>query len=419
MKGKKIVSLLTAGVLVGTLLAGCGNSTSSGKPASSAAEEQGGSAEGKTVALALGDASDYYIGTMVGETVKTAFEEAGCTVQILDASSNVATQTNQIQNAVTTGVDLIYVFPAGDGASYSDVLNQAKEAGVKTLMSNNYPGDDVVDCFVGNDEFQMGVMMAKLVSDWAEETFPDAGAGEVPVLICESSFNENAIRRCLGMRMVGEKFLREADLAAIDFVSKDGDAVTYVDEAGNEQAVDEPTGGLILDEEGHAQLNPYYNEKVKIIEYSNRNTAGTDSSEAQKAVENSITMGETGLKAVMSYGDVGAAVDTKCQELISQGKITTSIDDFAVFCSDLTDTNQELILSDSSLLKGVMASGDLIRTVCDDGVKMVNGETVDEFTMMPLSYITANDDASDLETVYYTDGEQLPDTALFFPDSTM
>ncbi len=57
-------------------------------------------------------------------------------------------------------------------------------------MSNNYPGDGVLDCYVGNDEFQMGAMMAAMVSEYIEETWPDAGAGEIPVLTLEASFNE-------------------------------------------------------------------------------------------------------------------------------------------------------------------------------------------------------------------------------------
>lgn len=412
---KRVLSLVLSGALVIGMLTGCG-STATSSTANTSMESAGSSAK-VNVSISLGNASDYYIGTMVGENVKKAFEEAGATVQVLDGADNVATQVDQIQNAVTSGANIIYVFPAGDGASYADVLTSAKEAGIKTIMSNNYPGDDVVDCYVGNDEFQMGVMMAKMVSDWADKVYPDAGAGEVHVLALEAGFNENSIKRCIGMRMVGEKFLRTADTATVGFVKNDSDSVTYLDAEGKEQQVDEPTGGLILDKDGHAQLNPYYNEKITIVTYSDRNKVGTDATEAQKAIENTITNGENNLNAIMAYGDVGAASDTKAQELIESGKITTSADKFAVFCSDLTDTNEALIKDSSSLLKGVMASGDLITTIQEDAKKMVAGEDVEAYTMMPLSYIVANDDGSDIKSVYYTDCDQLPDTTEFFQKS--
>lgn len=412
---KRILAALLTGVMAVSLLAGCGTTDEGGADAAVSTKKAD---DGKvSVALSLANAADYYIGTMVGDSVKTAFEEAGATVQVLDGANDVTNQINQIQNAITSGADIIYIFPAGDGPTYYDALQTAKEAGVRTLMSNNYPGEGGADVYVGSDEFQMGVMMSAMVSEWADSNYPEAKAQEVGVLIVESTFNENAIKRCLGMRMVGERFLREGDTATVKFAKEEGEPATYLDENGKETAVDEPTGGLLLDKDGHAQLNPYYNEKIKIIEYSNRNSAGTDSTEAQNAIENAITMGEKDLKAVMSYGDTGAAIDTKVRELCSDGRIMTPVDKIAVFCSDLSETNKNLILSskdNSSVLRGVMASGNLIGTLQEDAKAMVKGEEVPEYTMEPISYMTANDDGSDVKTVYYTDCEQLPDTEEFF-----
>lgn len=424
---KKIISMLLVGSML--MLTACSSgkapaeSTSNGTQANvtSAASE---SEKGKTgdqlkVALSLGDASDYYIGTMVGEKMRAAFEEAGASVQILDAQNDVATQINQIQNAVTSGVNIIYLFSSGDGPTYADALQLARQAGVKTLVSNNYPGDGVADVYVGCDEFQMGVMMSAMVSKWVDATYPDAAPGTVDVLTLESSLNQNSIKRCLGMRMINEKFLREGDLATMYFKKTNGNSVTYIDADGKEVPVDEPTGGLLLDENGHAQLNPYYNPKVNLVEYSNRNNTGYDSTEAQKAIENAVTMGHTGLTAVMSYGDTGAAIDTKMRELKEDGRITTDIDKMAVFCSDLTDTNRDLILKSAkneSVLRGVMASGDLISTLQKYAKAIVDGEDVPAYTMEPLSYVMSNSDGSDVESAYYNDGAQLPDTSKFFPN---
>lgn len=369
------------------------------------------------VALSLADQSDYFIGTMVGTAIEKAFKDAGAEVQILDGANDVQNQVNQIQNAITGGADIIYIFPAGDGEVYCDVLTAARDAGVKTLMSNNFPGEGYADAYVGADEFQVGVMMAQLVSDWVNEKYPDAGEGEVGALILEASSNQNMIKRCLGMRMIGEKYLRKADMASIYFVKEEGDPVTYIDEDGNEVEVEEPTGGLLLDEDGHAQLNPYYNEKVKIIEYSNRNSTGYDSTEAQNAIENAVTMGETSMRVVMSYGDTGAAIQEKMKELCEDGRIDAEVSEVAAFCSDLTDTNKELIeksVADESVLRGVMTSGNIIATLSDRAAAMVKGEEVEAVYMEPLSNVRAGEDGI-VETVY-TDCPQLPETEMFFAE---
>jgi ABC-type sugar transport system substrate-binding protein len=370
------------------------------------------------VALSLALASDFYIGTMVGQSVKNAFEEAGAAVQVIDAGNSITDQLNQIQNAITSGSNIIYIFPAGDGATYFDVLQMARQAGVKTLMSNTYAGEGGADVYVGSDEFQMGVMMSAMLSAWADKTYPAARTGEVNVLIVEGTFNESAIKRCLGMRLVGEKFLRTCDTAAVYYIKKDGPAVTYLDKNGKETAVDEPTGGLLLDSSGRARLNPYYNAKIKLIEYSDRSYTGTDDMGAQNAVENVLTMGYKNLHAVISYGDTGAAVETKVRELCAEGKITTDIGKIAVFCSDLTDINRGLILNSynsASVLRGVMGAGNLIGTLQDYAKKMVNSENLPAYTMEPISYMTANSDGSGIRTVYYTDCPQLPATEEFFP----
>lgn len=416
MKKKIIAMFLVAAMAIGTLV-GCGSTDA---PANGSATGETAGNEELQVVLSLANSADYYIGTMVGGAVEAAFIEAGVTPQVVDGADDVNNQINQIQNAVTGGADIIYVFPAGDGETYADVLKAAREAGVTVIMSNNYGGEGVADAYVGQDEYQMGVMMAAMVSAWADATYPDAGAGEVGVLALEAAFNQNAIKRCLGMRLVGEKFLRYADPAAIDYVKVDGEPVNYIDENGNEVAVDEPTGGLILDENGYAQLNPYYNEKVKIITYADRNAVGATPVDAQNALETTVAAGEN-VVAVMSYGDTGAAVEAKMQEMVQDGRIKADISKVAVFCSDLTDVNRELILKsadNSSVMRGVMASGDLIGTICEYAKMAVAGETLPEYMMQPLSYIMVNEDGTDIVSVYYEDLYALPETNLIYTGYT-
>lgn len=418
---KRIIALLLAAMMV-LSMAACGNEAGSDPAASSSQTVSGdpGTATKSTkVVISLANQADYYIGTMVGATVEAALKETGADVQVIDGANDFNTQNNQIQNAVVQGADLIYVFPAGDAEVYHDSLMMAMDAGIKTVVSNNYPGEGACDAYVGSDEFHMGAMMSLMLSKWVDETYPDAGSKEIDVLILEGTFNNTAIRRCLGMRLVGEKFLRQADVSTIDYVRTEGEPVNYIDANGNEIAVDEPTGGLILDENGHAILNPYYNEKVNLITYSDRNYTGTDASGAQAAIDNTVTNGAD-LKAVISYGDTGIACSTKMIELCQDGRISaTDLSGIAVFCSDITDANVEAIKAsvtapETSVLRGVMAAGDLIQSVIDACIALMNGESVEAYKMEPLSYVIANADGSDIESVFYTESAQLPETLLFF-----
>lgn len=184
---KKVLSVLM--VLTVLIFVGCSTN-----------EDENGSQV--DVVLSLANSSDYYIGTMVGEKVKGAFEEVGASVQVMDAATDVATQITQIQNAITAGTDIIYIFPAGDGATYYDVLQVAREEGVKTLVSHNYPGEGGAEAYVGADEFQMGAMMTAMVSEWVDESFPDAGADEVDVLIVESTYDEKMFGNEINWREV-------------------------------------------------------------------------------------------------------------------------------------------------------------------------------------------------------------------------
>ena len=366
--------------------------------------------------VSLADSSDYYIGTMVGAQVQAAFESAGAKVDVLDAATQISTQLQQIQNAVTKGTDIIYVFPVGDAEAYHDPLVAARQAGVKVIVSNNDPGEGAYDVYVGSEEFYMGAMQAAMVSKWIGDNLP--GASQVKVLILESHFNETMAHRCLGMRLIGEQFLRQCDIQNMYFVKTPGNPVTYTDASGNEQSVDEPTGGLILDSSGHAILNPFYDPRVILIENSNRVSTGVTATEAQAALEAAVTNGNSDIQIIMAYGDVGISMSDKVLEMCNAHTLTNSPDKIAVFCSDATDNNvaaiKSSIDSSASVLRGVMAAGDLIATVCDYAKRMAQGENVQDYIMEPLSYELA-DANGNIITVYYTDIHQLsPDISEFF-----
>ncbi len=244
---------------------------------------------------------------------------------------------------------------------------------------------------MGSEEFYMGAMQAAMVTDWINTSLPDAQ--QVKALILEAHFNETMAHRCLGMRLIGERFLRVADIESMYFVRSDGDPVSYIDESGAEQPVEEPTGGLILDSDGHAILNPFFDSRVTLIENSNRVSCGVTATEAQAALESAVTNGHQDIQVIMTYGDVGISMNEKVLELCNNGALSNDASKMAVFCSDATEANTEAIkrsIDNSSVLRGVMAAGDLVQTLCDYAAMLVNGESAPAYTMEPLSYVTTD-----------------------------
>lgn len=406
---KRIFSLIVVCFMILGLVTGCASGTNKTNNKTSTSSENnsknsGTSTNGKIdVAVSLADASDYYIGTMVGAKVVDAFKKAGANVDVLDAASQVTTQLQQIQNAVTKGAKIIYVFPAGNGEAYTDTLRKAREAGVKVMVSNNKPGDGSYDVYVGSEEFYMGAMQAAMVTQWINNTMPQAK--EVKALILEAHLNQTMARRCLGMRLISEKFLRKADLTNMRFVKTQGPTVYYKDSDGTVKKVDEPTGGLILDKNGYAILNPFYDPRVKLIETANRTSVGYTATEAQAALDNAVTNGNNDIQVIMAYGNIGIPLSDKVIQMSKAGRFKYDLSKMAVFCSDATDANLKAISQSSNnttVLRGVMASGDLVKTLCDYAAKLVKGQPVLRITMEPLSYVMA-DSTGQVKTVYYHD----------------
>jgi hypothetical protein len=187
------------------------------------------------------------------------------------------------------------------------------------------------------------------------------GIGDLKGLIEQASTIPQNVERCCGLKIIGEKFYRTMDYSTGLFIKTEGPPVTYIDENGNEVPVDEPTGGLILDDKGHAMLNPYYDERVKIISISNRDVKTNIG--AQEALDVFMQTEEAkGLKCILCFGgDASVGASEKLLSMHEQGHITEDLSKLAVFGADLTETTKKKMLeslTNKSLLRGVLNQGD-------------------------------------------------------------
>ena len=113
--------------------------------------------------------SDTYIGT-VRTALKTDLDTAKVASTFYDGAGNQATQTGQIEDAISAGSKLLIANLVEQTASGLSVATKAKTAGIPVIFFNREVSDDAVKaydqaCFVGTDPDQAGYMQGDLIAN--------------------------------------------------------------------------------------------------------------------------------------------------------------------------------------------------------------------------------------------------------------
>ncbi|MCI6042666.1 sugar ABC transporter substrate-binding protein [bacterium] len=187
---KKLLAMgiaLTMGV---SMMTGCSvvsdGSSSNAKESSSEAEDTADAAEntdeaeadtaGQKIALFMTHMSNEFTVTL-SSAVEAEVKSRGYDYSVYDAGQDAATQADQIEQAITLGVNGIIIEPVSvDGIVPS--VKAAKEAGVKVVIVNQRISEpEAADCYVGADAATTG---AKLM----EEVMKDINAeGNIALLL--------------------------------------------------------------------------------------------------------------------------------------------------------------------------------------------------------------------------------------------
>lgn len=128
MKMKKLAAIMTAGVMMAGMLAGCGSSSSDTGTGSAASTTSDGAY--KIALIQQHQTNAFQIAVTEGAEAKA--EELGVDLTILSADQDAATQISQIEQCVTQGYDAILfepVDPDGLGAA----AKAASDAGVVVI----------------------------------------------------------------------------------------------------------------------------------------------------------------------------------------------------------------------------------------------------------------------------------------------
>jgi methyl-galactoside transport system substrate-binding protein len=172
---KKFLSVLLGVVIGATMLTGCGKkeTTSTAEPTKAATGTVVGAkgVDGKKIGVLIYKFDDNFM-TLYREELKSYLEAGGAEVTVMDGKNDQAEQTNQIQNFITQGVDVLIVNLVQSSAA-EQVTNQCAEAGIPVVFINREPdatekdrwaADSIKATYVGADARQSGTYQGEIIA---------------------------------------------------------------------------------------------------------------------------------------------------------------------------------------------------------------------------------------------------------------
>ena len=211
---RKAVSLVLALTMVASVVAGCGSKKEAAttEPAATedaAAEDTTAADTADAAADAAGDAdlADKKVGVCIyqfADNFMTLFRgelenylvEQGFSkdnITIVDGANDQATQTNQIQNFITQGVDVLIINPV-NSSSAETITDMVVEAGIPLVYINREPdaseeqrwADNNWDVtYVGCDARQSGTYQGEMIADLGLDTVDMNGNGKIDYIMIE------------------------------------------------------------------------------------------------------------------------------------------------------------------------------------------------------------------------------------------
>ena len=178
---RKFLSVLLAGALAVSMLAGCGGGNDAAETttettdtaetdaaetdtADADAAETDASAGGGLIGVSM-PTQDLQRWNQDGSNMKAELEAAGYTVELQYASNDIATQVSQIETMITNGCELL-VIASIDGDSLGTVLAQAKEQGIPVIAYDRLiMNSDAVSYYATFDNYLVGQTQGQYIVD--------------------------------------------------------------------------------------------------------------------------------------------------------------------------------------------------------------------------------------------------------------
>lgn len=210
MKKKRLTALLTAGIMVVCLIAGCGSteqgtgsstqetpSSSEGDTAADAGDEAAGAQEGQATGVKVALSNSFSGNAWRAQTIKifnsycSRLAEEGVISEYYASSAgdDAQNQINEIRNMISQGYDIILV-NAADSNTLKPVLEEAAAEGIVVVSyDNRVEGEGLYT--IGIDEVKYATQQA----EWMCETLN--GEGNIYLIRgLEGSYNDNIRYEC-------------------------------------------------------------------------------------------------------------------------------------------------------------------------------------------------------------------------------
>lgn len=212
---KKVVSLILAMTMVAAMVAGCGSSSGdtptdeaantdnvaapateeASDAADVAADAAGGDLADKKVGVCIYQFSDNFMTLFRGELENYLVEQGFSkdNITIVDGANDQATQTGQIDNFITAGVDVLIINPV-NSSSAETITDKVVEAGIPLVYINREPDEAEEQrwadngwnvTYVGCDASQSGTMQGEIIVDLGLETVDLNGDGVIQYIMVE------------------------------------------------------------------------------------------------------------------------------------------------------------------------------------------------------------------------------------------
>lgn len=214
---RKTVSMILAVTMVATMAVGCGGSKTADTtaPADDAAAEEtteADAADAEDTADAAadavdGDLADKKVGvciyqfsdnfmTLFRTELQSYLESKGFkaeNIKIVDGANDQATQSGQIDNFITEGVDVLIINPV-NSSSAATITDKVVDAGIPLVYINREPGEDEEArwdengwdvTYVGCDARQSGTFQGEIISDLGLDAIDKNGNGKIDYVMIE------------------------------------------------------------------------------------------------------------------------------------------------------------------------------------------------------------------------------------------
>ena len=210
---KKHILFAAGAMLAAVLMTGCGSKPAETTAAATEAATTEAAKEAETTAAEVkeaagGDFSDKKVGISIYKfddnfmtlyrtelerylTEELGFKKENITIQ--DGKGDQAEQTNQIQNFITQGVDVLIINPV-NSSSAETITDMVVEAGIPLVYINREPdaseeqrwADNNWDVtYVGCDARQSGTYQGEMIADLGLDTVDMNGNGKIDYIMIE------------------------------------------------------------------------------------------------------------------------------------------------------------------------------------------------------------------------------------------